>query len=80
MPDGTPIPRVYRVELVCEVDNVWRAAIFCHAQVDPIAAVGATVTDERVPLWKRVIDWITGRNERDVTNLSSIAREFERAR
>jgi hypothetical protein len=80
MPDGTPIPRVHRIELVADVDDVWRATIHCYVQVGEMSALGTIIrTDPKHrPWWRRLLDALSPKrpDEIDVTNMSSTAREF----
>lgn len=38
MPDGTELPRVTKIVLTAEPDDIWRAEIHCHVLVDQVVA------------------------------------------
>jgi len=50
------ITGVTRIELVCEVNNVWRAKIEC--MVDPPANLLATAIFHRPTIWQRFKRWV----------------------
>lgn len=55
---GQQLSGVYRIELVGEVDDVWRARIWCHAQVQTDLLSEFVVT--RPSLWRRIVGWVRG--------------------
>lgn len=68
---------VTRIVLVADVDDIWRATIECHVEPpDELLASSVIRAKPKERWYSRVLRWING-EPKDVTSLSSWAREFE---
>lgn len=76
MPDGTPIPFVYRVELIGGVDDVWKARIYCHATVEGMSASGDVIVPRRLSWWRRALLRLAGVRDVRQTHFDSDAHEY----
>lgn len=77
-PGGAEIKGVYRIELVGDVDDVWRAVLHCHVQ-PPALSAECTVVAKPMSWWRRWWAYVSGA-EIEVTSLESESREYVRAR
>ena len=77
LPGGEVLPRVTRIELVAEVNNVWRAKIECLVQAPEISAEAEFVTSKPLTRWRRWLLWLAGVDAADVTSLSDEARVWQ---
>lgn len=69
---------VTRIVLVADVDEVWRATIECLVEPPAELLASSVIQVKPQERWYiRVLRWING-EPKDVTSLSSWAREFER--
>lgn len=71
LPDGTEVHGITRIELVCEVNSIWRARIDAYVAVDPIVAqlVECTAIDPQISqIYPEAID---------VTALDDADRRFD---
>ncbi len=73
-PGGAEIKGIYRIELVGDVGDVWRAVLHCHVQ-PPTLSAECTVVDKSMPWWRRWWAYVSGA-EIEVTSLESESREF----
>ena len=73
-PDGTPIRGIRRVELIAEVNDVWRARIDCHVTVPKIENVLADLPSGKpMNWWRRVLLRLAGVRGVDVVAMASVS-------
>lgn len=74
-PGGVAIDGVKRIELVAEVDDVWRAKIDCMVSVPHPFRVDANVRVIRFSWWQRLFLRLAGLSI-DTTDLASMSKRF----
>lgn len=78
LPSGEHLPGVTRIELVADVDDVWRATITCMVEPSPIHA-NCVVQTSGPSLWRRVLNSILPSHTVDITKLESTATGWHKA-
>lgn len=74
-PGGEAIGGIKRIELVAEVNDVWRAKIDCYVSVPHPFRVDADLRVRRLSFWQRLCLRLA-RLDIDTTDLLSTARDY----
>lgn len=77
LPDGSKLDGVTRIELVAEVNDVWRARIDCLANVPEMAGLQLNSVNQAEPLswWRRLLLRMAGVRAMNVTPMDEPAYE-----
>jgi hypothetical protein len=58
MIDGKELEGVTKIVLLAEPNDIWKAEIHCHVNMQPMNALA--VVHFPKPWWRRLLDWVTG--------------------
>jgi len=81
LPDGAKVAGVTRIELIAEVNGLWRARIDCAVNVPTMAGLTLDNLEQSEPLswWRRILLRMAGVRDMDITPLDEPeAMRFER--
>lgn len=76
--DGKPVSGVTRIELIAELNDVWRAKIECHVRLAEMPRIMAEVQQRPLTWWQRICLRMAGCHAVDITSIADINRLWAR--